>query len=200
VARSIELPRIEGELVRLRPAEPRDVPIWAQAFVDDPELGPAWGLEEDPGEAELRERVESATDGPEQGRWAELVVADRQSDALIGGVILHSFDWQHEHAEVGFWLSRAHRGRGAATEAVSLMVDWAFNALDLHRVEMITLPALPSIDRVLALAARLGFREEGLMRERNFERGRRYDTLMLGVLRDEWVGVDFAADGPPLSR
>jgi RimJ/RimL family protein N-acetyltransferase len=37
----------------------------------------------------------------------------------------------------------------------------------------------------LALAKRLGFRQEGVMRERNLERGRRYDTMVLAVLRAE---------------
>ena len=50
---------------------------------------------------------------------------------------------------------------------------------------MVTLPALPSFPRVLALAKRLGFRQEGVMRERNFERGVRRDTMMLARLRDD---------------
>lgn len=53
----------------------------------------------------------------------------------------------------------------------------------MHRVEMVT---LPEFDRALALAKRLGFRREGVMRERNLERGRRLDTVMLAVLREEW--------------
>lgn len=187
VARSIEVPtRIEGEVVALRPVEGRDVPIWAQALVDDPELGEAWGIEEDPGEAELRERADRAAQGAKDGTWMELAIADRASDELIGAVTLHSFDWRHQHTEVGFWLLRDRRGSGAATEAVGLIVDWAFRDLGLHRVEMITLPTLPNIDRVLALAGRLGFREEGVMRQRNFERGRRLDTMMLAVLKAEW--------------
>jgi RimJ/RimL family protein N-acetyltransferase len=52
---------------------------------------------------------------------------------------------------------------------------------------MITLPALPHIAAVRALAARLGFREEGVMRERNLERGKRLDIMMLAVLREEWT-------------
>lgn len=190
MGRSIDVPtRIEGELVALRPVEQRDVPIWAQALVDDPELGPAWGIEEDPGEAELRERVDRAAQGAKDGRWVELAIAERETDDFTGAVTLHSFEWRHERAEVGFWLLRDHRHKGAATEGVGLMVDWAFRELDLHRVEMITLPALPNIDRVLALAERLGFRQEGVMRERNFERGRRLDTMMLAVLKAEWEPV-----------
>jgi RimJ/RimL family protein N-acetyltransferase len=45
---------------------------------------------------------------------------------------------------------------------------------------------LPDNAGALALASALGFEREGVMRSRNFERGRRVDVVMLGVLRDEW--------------
>ncbi len=183
--RTIEMPeRIAGDRVLLRPLEARDVPAWAEAFVDDPGLGPAWGVEEDPGEEELRLRIERAVEWSREGRGVELAIADRSSGDLLGTVILHSIDWKHERAEVGFWLVPDQRGRGAASEGVGLLVEWAFTELGLHRIEMITLPALPNFERVLAVAKRLGFRQEGVMRERNLERGRRYDTMMLAVLRD----------------
>jgi ribosomal-protein-alanine N-acetyltransferase len=186
VERTIEVPaRIAGDRVLLRPLEPGDAEPWAAAFADDPDLGPAWGIDEDPGEEELRERIEGAGEWPREGRGLELAIADRTSDELLGTVILHSIDWRHERAEVGFWLKRGARGQGAAAEAVGLMVAWAFDDLGLHRIEMITLPALPNFPRVLALAKRLGFRQEGVMRERNFERGVRRDTMMLARLRDD---------------
>jgi RimJ/RimL family protein N-acetyltransferase len=186
MARAIQVPdRIEGRAVSLRPLAERDVPVWATAFADDPDLGPAWGIEEDPGEAELRERIGSLEVAAAEGRAVEMTIASRD-DQLIGTVVLHSFDWRHEHAEVGFWMLSGQRGRGLGAEGVGLMVDWAFSELGLYRVEMITLPDLPHIAAVRALAARLGFREEGVMRKRNFERGRRLDTMMLAVLREEW--------------
>ena len=181
--------KIEGTVVSLRALELGDLAAYAQAFVDDPALGPAWGIEEDPDEVELQRRLGNAEEGLREGRWVEFAVIDHQSDRYAGGVILHSFDWRHEHAEVGLWLLQEFRGGGRATEAVRLVVDWAFSKLGLHRVEMITLPAMRDFDRVLALAQRLGFQREGLMRERNFERGKRLDTVMLAVLRGEWEGA-----------
>ncbi len=174
-----------GDRALLRPLEQRDVPVFAKAFEDDPELGPACGSEEDPDAAELAERVERASSLAAEGRGVELAIADRGSDDLLGSVTLHSIDWRNERGELGFWLARDARGRGVATEAVGLVVNWAFSDLGLYRVELITLPALPNFARVLALAKRLGFRQEGVMRERNLERGRRFDTMMLAVLRAE---------------
>jgi len=186
MSRAIEVPeRIAGDRVLLRPLEPRDATPWATAMADDPDLGPAWGIETDPDEAELRERIERSAEWPADGRGIELAIADRATEELLGTVVLHSIDWRHERAEVGFWLVPGARGQGAAAEGVGLMVAWAFDDLGLHRIEMVTLPALPGFARVLALAKRLGFRQEGVMRERNYERGVRRDTMMLARLRDD---------------
>ncbi len=102
---------------------------------------------------------------------------------MLGVVTLHSFAWRHQRTEVGFWLIPAERGAGIGTEAVTLCVDWAFTGLGMRRVEMTTLPALAP---VLAIAERLGFRHEGVMRERELENGERLDVVMLGILQDEW--------------
>ena len=184
MAPAIEVPeRIEGARCALRPFSDADIPAWALAFRDDPELGAAVGMESDPDEDALASRPRENAEGAEAGQYLDLAIAGLDDDALLGGVILHSFDWRHMHTEVGFWLAPAARGRGIATEAAALCVEWAFRRLDMHRVEMTT---LPQFDRVLALAERLGFRQEGVMRERNLERGVRLDVVMLAVLQDEW--------------
>lgn len=187
MAETIELPElIVGGRVALRPLEDGDLAAYARAFAEDPALGPAYGSETDPDEASLRGLPQRAAEGAAAGGFVELAIADPADDRLLGTVILHSFDWRHQHTEVGFWLLSGERGAGVATEAVGLTVEWAFAELGMHRVEMVTVPSLPHIERVLALAERLGFQREGVMRERNFERGERLDTVMLAVLRAEW--------------
>jgi ribosomal-protein-alanine N-acetyltransferase len=64
--------------------------------------------------------------------------------------------------------------------AVSLLVEWAFARLELHRLEITT---TPDNTAARALAASLGFEEEGVMRDRNFERGRHVDVVLLARLR-----------------
>jgi RimJ/RimL family protein N-acetyltransferase len=67
---------------------------------------------------------------------------------------------------------------------VALVVSWALAELDLLRVEMTTTPDNAG---VFALARRLGFTQEGVLRKRNVERGRRVDVVWFGVLREEWA-------------
>jgi RimJ/RimL family protein N-acetyltransferase len=62
-------------------------------------------------------------------------------------------------------------------------VSWAFDTLDLLRVEMTT---TSDNDAVFGLAKTLGFTHEGVMRQRNVERGQRVDIVMFGVVREAW--------------
>jgi RimJ/RimL family protein N-acetyltransferase len=185
---AIDLPqRIEGERCVLRRLTDDDLAPYAHAFAADAGLGLALGSETDPTEESLQGRPELIAKGAEAGEWFELAIADLADDRLLGTITMHSFDWRHQHAEVGFWLMDSARGSGIATEATRLIVDWTFANLEIHRVELITLPSLSEVNRTIALAERLGFTYEGRMRERNFERGKRLDTLMYAVLREDWA-------------
>jgi len=165
--------------VVLRRLRADDAPAYAAAFRDDPELGRLLGMEEDPEEPGLRERAERLPALAAEGRMAELAIGE----AFAGTVTLHSFDEHHRRCEIGFWLVPAARGQGLGSAAVALAVSWAFDALDLLRVEMTT---TPDNEAVVALARRLGFEREGVLRKRNVERGQRVDVVWFGVLREEW--------------
>jgi RimJ/RimL family protein N-acetyltransferase len=59
------------------------------------------------------------------------------------------------------------------------------DAKSFQRVEMTTIPENQAVP---ALAARLGFTQEGILRSRDVERGRRVDIMWFGLLREEWQG------------
>jgi [ribosomal protein S5]-alanine N-acetyltransferase len=182
----IELPEsLTGDGVVLRRLRADDAPAYVAAFGADPELGRLLGMDEDPGEAGIRERAGRLPDRAGEGKFVELAVADPDGDGFLGSMILHSFDERHRRCEVGFWLVPEARGRGLGSRAVALAVSWAFEALDMLRVEMTT---TPDNEAVFALARRLGFTHEGMLRKRNVERGARVDVVWFGVLREEWPG------------
>jgi RimJ/RimL family protein N-acetyltransferase len=112
-----------------------------------------------------------------------LAIADAATREFLGGIGLYRIDRRHRRAEVGFWLTPAARGRGIAKRAVTLITTWTFEELGFDRVELTT---TPDNAPTRALALKLGFTEEGTMRRRNLERGRRVDVVMFAVLRDEW--------------
>jgi RimJ/RimL family protein N-acetyltransferase len=166
--------------VALRRLRARDAGAFAAAFRDDPQLGVWIGAEEDPTEISVRRFIARQPALRARGEFLGLAVTDATEKPFLGQVMLHTFAWQHRRAEVGYWLVPSARGRGTGRTAVGLLVDWAFAALGLDRIEITT-----TADNAAArgLAASLGFAEEGVMRGRNHERGRRVDIVMLARLR-----------------
>ncbi len=169
-------------VVSIRLVTVEDASAFAGAFRDDPTLGVMIGNEADPTEADIVSRVEAgASEGTRTSRLHAIASAD--TGEFLGGIGIYRVDAMHGHGEVGFWLTAAARGHGAGTRAVRLVTDWAFDTLGVHRVEITT---TPDNTATLRLAAGLGFREEGVMRERNLERGGRVDVVMMAVLESEW--------------
>ena len=75
-----------------------------------------------------------------RGEFLGLAVTDDTKRPFLGHVMLHTLAWRHRRAEIGYWLVPAARGRGVGRTAVSLLVDWAFEALELERIEITTTP------------------------------------------------------------
>jgi RimJ/RimL family protein N-acetyltransferase len=178
--------RLEHDGVALRPMHVSDAASYAAAFRDDPQLGRLLGVETDPDEASIRERIASQPGGPGDRTFCQFAIADPGTGAFWGEVLVFALNERHRRGEVGFWVMPARRRAGVGSRAVSMAVGWMFGELDLLRVEMTTTPD----NRVVpALARRLGFTREGLLRARNIERGQRVDVVWFGLLREEWAGL-----------
>lgn len=174
--------RIEGDGFLLRPERMEDAPAWARAFVDDPQLAVDWGIEETPDEALARKWLAEHAALWQAGEGRHFAVDDPADGSFAGGVNFHHIEPAHRRAEVGFWLVPAARGRGIGSAAVAAACRWAFGHFGLVRIEMTT---LPDNEAALGLARKVGFQREGLLRNRNFERGEQVDIVMLSLLAGE---------------
>jgi ribosomal-protein-serine acetyltransferase len=101
-----------------------------------------------------------------------IAVRDRGQWRLAGAVSLHITPYSRS-AEIGYWIDGGHEGRGLASRAVAAVLDHGFGALGIDRVALHTEPAN---ERSRALARRLGFVEEGVLRQ----------GLVYGLLASEW--------------
>jgi ribosomal-protein-serine acetyltransferase len=104
-------------------------------------------------------------------------------DGAIVGVLGHEIDRQNSSTTIGYWLAAQHQGKGLMTAAVERLVSHAFDELNLNRVE---LEVAPDNSRSRALAERLGFREEGVLREaERFAEGDYRDLVVYSMLAFE---------------
>jgi ribosomal-protein-serine acetyltransferase len=85
--------------------------------------------------------------------------------------------------EIGYWIASSHEGRGLVTRAASVLIDHVFSELGLHRV---TIRAAPDNARSRAIPERLGFTQEGVMREAGWTSAGYRDLVVYGLLEHEW--------------
>ncbi|MEU6480537.1 GNAT family protein [Streptomyces sp. NPDC047017] len=117
----------------------------------------------------------AADSGSLHGLWLD--------GTLVGGVLFRIFDAATGMCEAGCWLEPAATGRGLVTRGARVLIDWAFEARGMHRVEWHVSSANgPSV----AVARRLGLSREGVLRENYPYRGMRQDTEIWAVLAPEW--------------
>lgn len=102
---------------------------------------------------------------------------------VVGSCALSHEDPLARHAEIGIALRSERRGQGYGTDALRLLVEFAFTRRNLRRVYLV---ALASNAAALAAYAKVGFAEEGRHREHCWVRGRYEDEVAMGLLRSEW--------------
>ena len=105
-------------------------------------------------------------------------------DGKIGGMIGYvGVNWQHRSTTLGYWLGEEYQGRGTMTGAVAALVDHAISVWDLNRVEI---RAAVENGPSRAIPERLGFREEGTLRQAELVEGRYLDSVVYSMLAADW--------------
>ena len=107
-------------------------------------------------------------------------------DELIGSCQLRDIDRRHGSADLQIRIgAEADRGLGLGTEAVGLLLSYAFGEMGLHRVG---LQVFPSNEGAIRAYEKAGFRREGVLREAALIDGERTDIIVMGALRGESGG------------
>jgi ribosomal-protein-serine acetyltransferase len=106
-----------------------------------------------------------------------------QDGRIIGGLGFHRVDWPNRSTSTGYWIAEAWQGQGLVTRALSALLERAFGAWGLNRVEI---RAAVDNHRSRAVAARLGFREEGVLRQAERFSDRYVDLVLYAMLAAEW--------------
>ncbi len=179
-----EFTRIESERLWIRRFNDSDLTPF-MAYRNDPEVAryQSWDFcDEQEAMAFIREMESGRAGVP--GEWVQFAIESKETGALLGDCALRVDEHEPYRAEIGFTLAREHQGKGFASEAVSLLLDYAFGTLGLHRVVAIAdCRNAPSV----ALLERLDLRREGHFVENVWFKGRWADEYLYAVLKDEWL-------------
>ena len=116
----------------------------------------------------------------------DYIIQEKSSGKPIGwgGISIQQWTRRATAGEIGLAIAeKAYRAKGLGTEVVGLLLREAFEQLNLHRVGWWT---YAENEGSLALARKMGFREEGRVRDSVFFDNRYHDSIVLGLLKDDY--------------
>ena len=180
--RSFKAVTISTPRLVLRPLTEADIPVFFAIF-SHAEVMRYWSSPPLSEIEQARNLVLDIQDGYQTGAYLQLGIERRSDSTLIGTCTLFAFHTASRRAELGYALGRPYWGAGYMHEALTALVDYAFDALDLHRLEADIDPRNAASARTLE---RLGFQKEGHLRERWIVDGEISDTAWYGLLCWEW--------------
>ena len=155
----------------------------AYEIFSHPEVMRYWSYPAWTERSQAQEWLINVQEGYRTGNALQLGVERNADHILIGTCTLYQFHVASRRAEIGYALGRPYWGSGYMQEALKALLRYAFQTLDLNRLEADIDPRNLASASVLE---RLGFVKEGLLRERWIVNEEVSDTALYGLLRREW--------------
>ncbi|MCD6267397.1 MAG: GNAT family N-acetyltransferase [Thermotogaceae bacterium] len=177
---------LKGEKVILRPVEPDDVERIV-SHINDEEVRSYLQMVFPLNTTREREWVENLYKDQKNLVFG---IVPRNNEVIVGTTSFHNIDWIDRVAEFGIVIfDKASWNMGFGTEAIRLMLKYAFEHLNLHKV---FLRVYEYNERAIHVYEKCGFKMEGRLRKQRFKWGKYHDVLIMGILDEEYFGSDEA--------
>ena len=179
-------PALKTETLSLRELRPADAPSVLELF-SDPEVTRYYDLD-------LFSTIEEACQLVDRFirrfahrigiRWA--IAEQNKPDELVGTCGYNLWIQASKRAVLGYDLARPHWNRGIMTEALTAVLQFGFEKMALNRIEALVITGNEASYRLLA---RLGFQQEGTLRQYELVKGRFVDMEMFSILAEDHRGA-----------
>lgn len=117
-----------------------------------------------------------------------LAICTSDSQKIIGATYLLDIDWINRSSEFSIWIgTNSLQGKGIGEFAARRTLHHAFSDLNLHRI---SLTVLEDNDRALHLYKKIGFLEEGHLKQVVFKNGKYVDLIQMAILSNEYQHID----------
>jgi RimJ/RimL family protein N-acetyltransferase len=173
---------LEGERVYLRPIEEQDLGLFYTKALWDKEGRKLTGTQtvfSRQGVQSWFERISTDSSRIDQ------IICLQENNQPIGDVSMMDIDHQNRSAVVRISIfKREYWGNGFGTVAMSLLLNFGFGIINLHRVG---LDVFSYNIRGIKAYEKLGFKQEGTIRDALYYDGEYHDSILMGVLKSEFV-------------
>jgi len=177
---------LEDDRVLLRPLQESDIEYLLPYAMNEPDnwrFSSASGY----GEDHMRTYIRTTLDARNQGDQYPFIVFDKQTQEYAGSTRFYDIQPANQMLQLGYtWYGNRFRGTGLNKHCKFLLLQFAFEELDMYRVEF---RADARNERSIAAMKSIGCVPEGIIRSHMWlPDGTRRDSIVLSILKDEWEG------------
>ena len=181
IAYNMETFFITGNKIYLREVRQSDINQTYCQWLNDPEVNRYLETRFIPQSTEsISQFVASKTGNNEM----LLAICCAKNDCHIGNIKLGPINWVHRYGDVSLFIGdKNYWGKGIASEAIELLTDFAFRVLNMHRLKADAYDK--NIGSIRAFE-KCGYVREGILRKQYYSDGKYVDTVLLGILQEEY--------------
>ena len=172
---------LDGKNIRLGPLKKEYIPHYVKWF-NNPEMVQYLGMVR-PMTLENEEQWYENAIKNQNAVYFAILLIDGDKELLIGNCSV-DINWKNKLGHLGITIGeKDHWGKGYGTEAMQLLVNYCFQTLNMHKVE---LTVYDFNTRAIKCYTNFGFIEEGILRKSHYVNGKYVDLIQMGLLKDEW--------------
>lgn len=175
---------LEDEAVMLRSLEPSDLNHLLPFSLYEPEIW-SFSLLSGAGKENLEKYIQQAITARKEKKEMPFVVIDKRTNGYAGSTRFYDIQETNKTLQLGFtWYGKKFQGTGLNKHCKFLLLDYAFNTLQMERVEF---RADNRNLKSIAAMKSIGCTVEGILRSHGFTpQGTRRDSIILSILKSEW--------------
>lgn len=177
-----ESPFLLGERIYLREVRASDVNAAYRSWLNDAEVNQYLETRFVPQSIENIAAYVRDFDGKSESIF--LAICLKETGDHVGNIKVGPINWVHRFADISLFIGeKSQWRRGLGSEAISLVTRFAFDELNLNRVQAGCYSSNVGSSRAFE---KCGFRREGALRKKRFSKGTYDDEILFGLLREEW--------------
>ena len=132
-------------------------------------------------EEHLKEKLQQWDSSWENSLTFDII--HKKDDKVIGYIGFYRWFKEHFRSEIGYYLFEEYRRQGLMKEAVTTIIEFGYDQLNLYRIEALTSPENIASQNLLL---NFPFKKEGILRQHYYDKGSLSDSVMYALLQPEW--------------
>ena len=177
---------LKGERIKLGPVKKEYIESYLK-WLNDPEITQYLNMFRPLTRMMEEDWIENLKNRDDTIAFAILIPDEKIGEKIIGNCGIHAIDWKNRVAEVGIMIGeKEYQSKGFGTEAMKVLLEFGFRTVNLNRIQ---LRVYEFNSRAINSYNKIGFIEEGRMREAFFINGEYHDVIFMSILQKEWLKV-----------